>query len=49
MVSLFEISLHWVNGKNQLDDVMTKRVATPDALLKVLDSGQLYVLIIPKE
>ena len=41
MVNLSEISLHWVDGKNQLADVMTKRGASPDALLKVLDSGQL--------
>ena len=31
--NLSEISVHWMDGKNQLADVMTKRGASSDALL----------------
>ena len=39
MVNLKEIKYLWVNSKNNLADVMTKRTASSDALLQVLDSG----------
>ena len=41
MVTLREISVKWVETKLQLADVMTKRGASPEALLNVLRSSSL--------
>ena len=39
MVERKEINYRWVQSKYNLADVMTKRTASPDALLQVLKSG----------
>ena len=41
MINLGEISVHWVEGKKQLADVLTKRGASSENLLRVLDSCML--------
>ena len=41
MVNLGEISVKWIIGKHQLADVMTKRGASAEALLRVLERSEL--------
>ena len=41
MVNLGEISVKWVEGKRQLADVLTKKGASSEALLRVLACGEL--------